>query len=225
MSTYILTKTQKHMVVDALNALMKDSMKGDYTPQDVVHLRDYIENPYSGSWMGKKNIRQYNRPMKVMGVDVSSSSTGLTVIEDGQLVESTIWKPLNKKALASDRLFEYGQWIGNKLYAHRPDLVAVTSTSFSRNIHTTRVISRYEGVTIDKAKLYSADVVEAKDSTARKLVLSRGNLSKEEAYQEVRLLEPDYPFLPFKKGGDDQTDAWVMAKAAPECEYSQVQLL
>lgn len=57
MSTYILTKTQKHMVVDALNALMKDSMKGDYTPQDVVHLRDYIENPYSGSWMGKKNIR------------------------------------------------------------------------------------------------------------------------------------------------------------------------
>lgn len=155
-----------------------------------------------------------------MGVDVSSSSTGLTVIEDGQLVESTIWKPLNKKALASDRLFEYGQWIGNKLYAHRPDLVAVTSTSFSRNIHTTRVISRYEGVTIDKAKLYSADVVEAKDSTARKLVLSRGNLSKEEAYQEVRLLEPDYPFLPFKKGGDDQTDAWVMAKAAPECEYS-----
>jgi len=46
--------------------------------------------------------------MKVMGVDVSSSSTGLTVLEDGNLVESTIWKPVNKKALASDRLFEYG---------------------------------------------------------------------------------------------------------------------
>ena len=58
MATYILTKTQTKMVVDALNALMKDSMPDeDYTPQDVVHLRDYIDNPYSGSWMGKSNTR------------------------------------------------------------------------------------------------------------------------------------------------------------------------
>ena len=155
-----------------------------------------------------------------MGVDASSSSTGVTVLDDGQLVESTIWQPSNKKALASDRLFEYAQWFGEKLYKHKPDLVAVSSTSFSRNANTTRVIARYEGVTIFKARMHSCDVVEVRDSTARKAVLSRGNLSKQEAYEEVLMLEPKYPWLPFKKGGNDQTDSWVLAKAAEQQPYS-----
>jgi Holliday junction resolvasome RuvABC endonuclease subunit len=128
--------------------------------------------------------------MKVMGVDVSSSCTGVTIVDSGQL------------------------------YKHRPELVAVSTTSFSRNVNVTRVIARYEGVTIAAARLYSADVVDVRDSEARKLVLSRGNLSKEEAYNEVLLLVPDYNWLPFKKGGNDQTDAYVIAEAAPFLEYS-----
>ena len=155
-----------------------------------------------------------------MGVDASSSSTGVTVLDNGTLVESAIWTPRNKKALASDRLFEYAQWFGEKLHTHRPDLVAVSSTSFSRNANTTRVIARYEGVTIFKARMYSCDVVEVRDSTARKAVLSRGNLSKQQAYEEVLLLEPNYPWLPFKQGGNDQTDSWVLAKAGPQQEYA-----
>lgn len=151
--------------------------------------------------------------MKVMGLDVASSSTGLTIINDGELVESTIWKPVDKKAPHSSRLFEFGQWLGNKLYEHKPDRVAISGTSFSRNIRTTRILSRYEGVAMYRATMYSAEVVDFRDSEARKMILSKGNLSKEDSYKEVLLLEPNYHFLPFKKGGDDQTDSYVFAKA------------
>lgn len=153
--------------------------------------------------------------MKVMGADVSSSCTGVTLIDDGELVESVIWKPINKKALASERLFEYYQWISGKLYEHRPDLVAVSSTTYRRNPNTTRVLSRYEGATIVAARVYSCDVVDVLDVEARKAVLKRGNTTKERAYQLVTKKHPDYPWLPYKDGGNDQTDSYVIAKAAP----------
>lgn len=158
--------------------------------------------------------------MKVVGVDASSSCTGLTIIDDGKLVESVIWKPTDKKALASDRLFEFYTWISEKLYTHRPDVCAISSTSFSRNVNTTRVLSRYEGAAIIAARLYSCDVVDVKDVEARKMVLKRGNTSKERAYQLITKKYPDYPWLPYKKGGDDQVDSFVIAKAAPALEYS-----
>jgi Holliday junction resolvasome RuvABC endonuclease subunit len=152
--------------------------------------------------------------MKILGADVSSSSTGISVLEDGELVASALWVPFNKKAPHSERIFEFGQWFGNQLYKHRPQKVAISTTSFSRNHGTTRILARYEGVAIYKAQMYSAEVIDLKDSEARKMVLSKGNLSKEDSYNEVRLLVPDYPFLPFNKGGNDQTDAWTFAKAA-----------
>jgi Holliday junction resolvasome RuvABC endonuclease subunit len=158
--------------------------------------------------------------MKVMGVDASSSCTGLTIIDEGKLVESVIWTPRNKKALASDRLFEFYTWIGEKLYQHRPDLVAISATSFSRNVNTTRVLSRYEGAVIVAARLYSCDVVNVKDAEARKMVLKRGNTTKQRAYQLVTKREKAYPWLPYDKGGNDQTDSYVIAKAAPALEYS-----
>lgn len=155
-----------------------------------------------------------------MGADVSSSCTGLTLLDDGELIESVIWKPVDKKALASERLFEYYQWISSKFYVHRPDLVAVSATTYRRNPNTTRVLSRYEGATIVAARVYSAQVVDVLDVEARKAVLKRGNTSKERAYQLVTRKYPDYPWLPYAKGGNDQTDSYVIASAAPALEYS-----
>lgn len=149
-----------------------------------------------------------------MGVDASSSCTGVTVIDDGELVESVIWKPRNKKALASDRLFEYYMFIKTMIHKHRPDLVAVSATAYKRNVNTTRVLSRYEGATIIAARMYSCDVVDVIDSEARKMVLKRGNTSKERAYQLVTKKLPDYPWLPYNEGGNDQTDSFVIASAA-----------
>lgn len=152
--------------------------------------------------------------MKILGADVSSTSTGISLLENDVLVASDLWTPTNTKSPHPERIFEFAQWFGQQLHKHRPDKVAISSTSFSRNIGTTRVLARYEGAAIFKAQMYSAEVIDLKDSAARKMVLSKGNLSKEDSYNEVRLLVPDFPFLPFKKGGNDQTDAFVFAKAA-----------
>jgi Holliday junction resolvasome RuvABC endonuclease subunit len=152
--------------------------------------------------------------MKIAGADISSKSTGVTVLEDNEIFSSQVWTPSNPKSPHAVRIFEFAEWFGRILYRDKPDKVAVSSTSFSRNQNTTRVLARYEGAAIFKAQLYSCEVVDLKDSEARRMVLSKGNLSKEDAYDEVRQLVPNYPFLPFKQGGNDQTDAWTFAKAA-----------
>lgn len=152
--------------------------------------------------------------MKILGADISSTSTGISLLDNDELTASDIWTPINKNSPHPERIFEFAQWFGDKLHKYKPDKVAVSSTSFSRNVNTTRVLARYEGVAIFKATMYSAEVVDLKDSAARKMVLSKGNLSKEDSYNEVRLLVPNYQFLPFEKGGNDQTDAWVFARAA-----------
>ena len=151
-----------------------------------------------------------------MGVDASSSSTGATLIDNDKLIASLIWQPTNKAADPSERLFDFYQWIGDQLYLYRPSLVVVSVTSFSRSHNTTRVLARYEGASIIAARMYSCEVIEARDSQARALVLSKGNVSKEEAYKEVLQMEPKFDWLPFSKGGNDQADAFVFAKAGPQ---------
>jgi Holliday junction resolvasome RuvABC endonuclease subunit len=158
--------------------------------------------------------------MRVMGVDASSSCTGVTTIDKGKLVESVIWRPNDKKALASERLLEFYLWLCNKIEEQKPDVLAISSTSFSRNVNTTRVLSRYEGVAILAARQRGCAIVNVKDSEARKMVLKRGTTSKQRAYQLVTKREKKYPWLPYDDGGNDQTDSYVIAKAALALEYS-----
>lgn len=58
MPTFILTNTQKDKVVEALR-LYREQIGLDY-PEELPSLDTlilYMDNPYSGSWMGKRNIR------------------------------------------------------------------------------------------------------------------------------------------------------------------------
>lgn len=57
MPTYILTKKQKELVVDSLKeSYIKASQEG-FSKKELDVLIAYMDNPYSGSWMGKSNIR------------------------------------------------------------------------------------------------------------------------------------------------------------------------
>lgn len=57
MATYILTKKQKQLIVEALQISYIKAKQGGWSVEELDNLINYIDNPYSGSWMGKKNIR------------------------------------------------------------------------------------------------------------------------------------------------------------------------
>lgn len=57
MATYILTKKQKELIVDVLKTSYIEAHNRGWDVEEVDNLIKYIENPYSGSWMGKSNIR------------------------------------------------------------------------------------------------------------------------------------------------------------------------
>jgi hypothetical protein len=57
MPTYILTKKQKELVVEALRESYIKAHQEGFSKKELDTLIEYIDNPYSGSWMGKSNIR------------------------------------------------------------------------------------------------------------------------------------------------------------------------
>ncbi len=158
--------------------------------------------------------------MKILGVDCSSSCSAASLVVDGEFEANELWRPL-KNVQAADKLLNYYDWIGIVIARFRPQRVVVSTTSFSRSHQTTRVLARYESATIIQARQFGAEVIEAKDSEARKIVLGKGNLTKQEAYETVvNDILPNYAWLPFKAGGDDQVDSFVFAMAGNELEIS-----
>jgi hypothetical protein len=56
MPTYILTKSQKELLVEALDEY-RERLTEEEDIKSAKILSAYLDNPYSGSWMGKDNIR------------------------------------------------------------------------------------------------------------------------------------------------------------------------
>jgi Holliday junction resolvasome RuvABC endonuclease subunit len=153
---------------------------------------------------------------KTLGVDPSSSCTGICLVENNEPVAVGIWKPSSQKALPSCRLTEYYGWITRKIELGNPDIVSIEIIAFNRSHQTTRILSRYESATIIAAVLAGCKVVELRVSDARKQILSKGNLSKQQAYDEVTQRYPDINWGDFDKGGADKTDACVIALAGQQ---------
>jgi hypothetical protein len=57
MPTYILTKEQRDIIVSALKVHYIEANNEGFDPDRLNNLIEYIENPYSGSWMGKSNTK------------------------------------------------------------------------------------------------------------------------------------------------------------------------
>lgn len=148
--------------------------------------------------------------MKAMGIDASSSCTGVTVVDDGNIICSEIWKPVRKSDHQATRLLSYYLWLEQLMAKHKPKAIGVSATSKPRNHRTTRVLGRYEGVSILAGAQRGIDVVDVRDMSARKTALGKG-VNKEDAYDIIIATFPDFPWLPFDEGGADQADSAVIA--------------
>lgn len=147
--------------------------------------------------MPKKNL--------VLGVDPSSSRTGICLVDGEKIIAKGSWSPSRKKDTPSVRLTEFYSWMNKKLEFEAPKLTVVEIIAFNRSHQTTRILSRYEGATIIAATMWGSDIYEARVSEGRKVVLGKGNLSKEESVEQVSAMYPEFTF------NHDEADALVLA--------------
>lgn len=157
--------------------------------------------------------------MICLGVDPSSTCTGLALTERERLILTATWKRPSAGS-APQRLFEFEEWLYGWLRGTMPDLAAVEFLSVERNAQSTRVVSHYQAASVIACKRVGLVVVEGRVSTARKMTLGSGSLSKRDAYDRVRAMFPGHGFSHFDRGGGDETDATVMSLAARQLAES-----
>jgi len=154
--------------------------------------------------------------MRVLGIDPSSSCVGLALVVDGELAYTRIWKPSKPKDTHANKLKEYEGWLKFQVKLANPDIAAVEQLNYAtRRIDVVRVISYYEGVSLLVCAKRVAIVKSIMVSTARAHTLGKGNLSKEDSFKQVKRLFPKHKFRHFDQGGGDESDAAILAIAAP----------
>jgi len=150
-----------------------------------------------------------------LGVDPSSSVTGLAVAIDDELTHTEVFRADPKidiernMAAFRDRLiqmwFEFGT----------VDIVVVEKVSVQWNVNTIRKIAYFEAVAMLRGADAGCAVIPVQATRARKTVLGSGGLSKEVCYGMMKEMFPHRVWLGPKEGGMDETDAAVLALAGP----------
>lgn len=153
--------------------------------------------------------------MRVLGIDPSSACVGLSLVVDQKLKWTRVWKPSNVKAPHSTRLKEYRKWLIQQIKLANPDIAAVEKLRHARGTDTIRVIAYYEGVSLEACSSRVVIVKHIQVTTARSHSLGRGNLGKQDSFKLVKRMFPNHKFKHFDQGGADESDATILAIAAP----------
>lgn len=115
-----------------------------------------------------------------------------------------------------DRLVGWADAVRALLVFEQPDMVVIEECAPHRNPQTFRALIRFEAVASYEVKRAGAILLLHRVSEARSYVVGNGTMKKEDVFYEVKRRYPDLDWKPIDKGGDDQSDALVMALAAPK---------
>lgn len=119
---------------------------------------------------------------RVLGVDPGTATTGYGIVEaepgrTGRLVECGVLRTDATQAFA-DRLASLHDGITDLLAQHRPDVVAVESIFYAKNVRTSLVLSHARGVILLAAAQAGLPVAEFAPAAVKKAVVGRGRATK-----------------------------------------------
>ena len=154
---------------------------------------------------------------KILGLDVSSRSTGHCIINNGRLVKNTVGtiNPDSKKSYG-ERLKYFSEELIKLLKKHRPDKVIMEDIFKGPNIITFKTLAMFRGVCfLAVFGEIGKDPLCLMPTEARKLVGAPG-VKKEDGFSFVieKYSFTDYEF----DTHNDQTDAIVLGLAGHEIE-------
>lgn len=88
--------------------------------------------------------------MKILGLDVSSVSTGWGLIEDDKLIEFGKINPMQKMSHAQ-KLHLFDVELTKLMAKHKPDLIAIEDVVHVASISTMKILARFNGIAIKVA--------------------------------------------------------------------------
>jgi Holliday junction resolvasome RuvABC endonuclease subunit len=148
--------------------------------------------------------------VKIIGIDPSSSCTGIALVEDGNLIDINAWYK-DKNKTASENLVLYYDWLYTWISFNEPDVAVIEFLSVVRNAEATRKISHYQALSALVCKQKNLLIIESRVTSARKVTLGNGGLSKEKAFQIIKKRFSEFDFGRIDKGGGDKSDAVILA--------------
>src|SRR5690554_4695228 len=140
--------------------------------------------------------------MKVMGLDLSLTSTGLVIVTPDETVLS---RAIKSKSKGEERLLHIKEQINNELTEYCPDLVVLEGYAFMAN---GRITGLAELGGVIKAELHTRKqkVIVVPPARVKKFVCGKGNAKKD----EVRLWA--FKRWAFEAKSNDEVDAYVLAQ-------------
>ena len=137
----------------------------------------------------------------MLGIDPGTAATGYGVVESergrpGRLVECGVLRTDRGNPFA-ERLVALHAGMRDLLDQHHPDVVAVESIFYGKNVRTSLVMSHARGVILLAAAQAGVPVAEFAPAAVKKAVVGRGRATKAQVgfmvQQLLRLRQPPRP--------------------------------
>jgi crossover junction endodeoxyribonuclease RuvC len=139
--------------------------------------------------------------LRVLGIDPGSATTGYGLVEadagrPGHLLECGVLRTEAGSALGG-RLVTLHAGMRELVAQHRPDVVAIESIFYARNVRTSLVLSHARGVLLLAVAEAGVPVAELSPASVKKAVVGRGRATKAQVgfmvQQLLRLRRPPEP--------------------------------
>lgn len=151
-----------------------------------------------------------------VGIDPSSTATGLVVVGPrGGIRYTSSWlRP--KKGEVLDWMGEYYKWLTVELRSIRANAItaAVEQLSVSQNMDTVRKIAYFESLALLCCIQNGLDTHQVKATSVRKLVYGAGNLSKKQVFEKNCKQHGNKLFKDHGGAALDVSDALALAEYA-----------
>lgn len=138
---------------------------------------------------------------RVLGIDPGTAVTGYGVVEarpgtPGRLIECGVVRPARGAALPQ-RLETLYDGVRDVLAHHCPDVVAIESIFYAKNVRTSLILSHARGVILLAATQAGVPIAEFAPMVVKKAVVGRGRATKAQigfmVQQLLRLRRPPQP--------------------------------
>ena len=153
--------------------------------------------------------------VKILGLDISSTSTGYCVFNNGRLVKSSldVIKPEGKTH--GEKLCSFAKEVTKLLHKHKPDKVVIEDIFRGPNVNTFKVLAMFRGVCYYILfKELGIIPICIMPTSARKLVKAKG-VTKEDGFEfAIKKYNLKYSF----DEHNDITDAIVLGLACHEMD-------
>ena len=136
--------------------------------------------------------------MRSLGLDLSSTSTGWSIVTDGPSLVDYGAIQFDKKTAHKDRLVILGSLIEQIIETHLPlDWVVIEDTFMAKNVKTTKLLNKFSGVAIASVRLAlldSAQIAIAYPSSIRSALFPKvkGQKAKTEKEEVVKYMIKKY---------------------------------